>query len=84
MEIVDTAEQRRVAARDPLDHDPAELRRRRIAAGLAQADVAERAGTSAGHLSELERGTRNPSPALLARLAGVLGCEIADLLARVP
>ena len=71
---------RRRAARTVLDHDPAKLRRRRVELGLAQKDVARAAGTVAGHLSELERGTRNPSPPLLKRIADALGCQPRDLM----
>lgn len=71
---------RRAGARSPLDHDPATLRSRRVEAGLTQAEVASTAKLSAGHLSELETGTRNPSPPVLARLAAALKCEVADLM----
>ena len=71
---------RRAAARTPLDHDPIVLRRRRVELGLTQAAVAEAAGISAAHLSELEGGTRNPSPPTLKRLAETLDCRIADLM----
>ncbi len=70
----------RTGARYPLDHEPAALRRLRVERGLSQAEVAAAAGTSAGHLSELERGTRNPSPALLGRLAEVLKVRPRDLM----
>lgn len=73
---------RRAAARSPLDHDPVELRRRRIEAGRTLIDVAAAADISAGHLSELESGTRNPSPPLLLRLAETLGCTTTDLMPR--
>lgn len=72
---------RRAGARHPLDHDPATLRDRRVEAGLTQAAAAAKADISAGHLCELEGGSRNPSPPVLARLAAVLGCEVADLRA---
>lgn len=71
---------RRQAARETFDHDPARLRARRVAAGRQQADVAKAAGISAGYLCELERGTRNPSPPMLKRLAEALGCQITDLM----
>lgn len=75
---------RRRSARDPLDHDPVALRTRRVELGRALSDVATDAEISKGHLSELERGTRNPSPAVLKRLAGVLGCETTDLMPKRP
>lgn len=69
-------------ARSPLDHDPDELRRRRVAAGFRLVDVAERANISVGHVGELEKGKRNPSPRALARLAVALGCKTEDLMAK--
>jgi transcriptional regulator with XRE-family HTH domain len=42
----------------------------RLAAGLSQAELAERAGLSARGISDLERGVRQaPYPATLRRLA---------------
>jgi transcriptional regulator with XRE-family HTH domain len=78
--MLDTAAQRRDKARHPLDHDPSKLRKRRVELGRSQAEVADAAGISAGHMSELEGGTRNPSPALFARLAEVLECRTVDLM----
>lgn len=77
-----TESPRRAQARRPLDHDPATLRTRRVEAGLTGAELAQRAEISAGHLSELESGSRNASPPVLARLARELGCEIRDLTAK--
>lgn len=76
--------QRRTRARFPLDHDPRRLRQRRLAAGLTLPELAELAQVSKGHLSEVENGTRNPSPRLLGRLARELRCEIMDILANQP
>lgn len=50
--------------------------------GLTQAEVAAAAGVSAGHLSELESGKRNPSPAALLRLAEALECKPSALMSR--
>ena len=77
-----TTAERRAGAKFPLDHDPEKLRDRRINAGREQAEVAAAAGISAGYLSELENGTRNPSPPVLARLAVALKCEVSDLRAK--
>ena len=74
----DTSE--RARPRQPLDHHPDKLRRRRVEAGLNQAELAKRVGCSAGHFSELESGTRNPSPALLSAIAAELRCKPADLM----
>lgn len=70
----------RARPRQPLDHDPAKLRRRRVEAGLSATELARRAGCSVSHLSELESGSRNPSPPLLATLAAELNCKTADLM----
>jgi predicted ATPase/DNA-binding XRE family transcriptional regulator len=52
------------------------LRRYRLAAGLSQESLAERAGISVRGLSDLERGlSRAPRVETLARLAGALGLE---------
>lgn len=72
----------RARPRQPLDHNPAKLRRRRVEAGLNLTELAKRAGCSVSHLSELESGTRNPSPALLSTIAAELGCKTADLMPR--
>ena len=41
----------------------------RIKAGLSQTELAEKTGISQADISRLENGTRNPSLALLKRLA---------------
>ena len=41
----------------------------RIQAGLTQSQLSERSGISQADISRLEKGTRNPSLALLKRLA---------------
>src|SRR5579871_6726304 len=53
-----------------------ELRRHRVAAGLSQRELAERAGLSRRGLSDLERGVRrSPYPATVRRLAAALGLD---------
>lgn len=76
-----TTTARAATARQPLDHQPAEMRRRRVAAGLRLIDVASAAGIGESHLSELERGLRNPSPPTLLKIATALGCSTEDLMA---
>src|SRR5438046_709199 len=50
------------------------LHGRRLAAGLSQAELAERAGLSARATSDLERGARRfPYPTTVRRLARALG-----------
>ena len=44
----------------------------RIKAGLTQIELSEKSGISQADISRLEKGTRNPSIALLKRLADAL------------
>ena len=44
----------------------------RINAGLTQIELSEKSGISQADISRLEKGTRNPSIALLKRLADAL------------
>lgn len=60
----------------------AEIRRRRLALGLTQLQLAENAGVSYPHLNNVEEGRKPPSVTVVAKLAAALGCEPADLLRR--
>jgi transcriptional regulator with XRE-family HTH domain len=60
--------------------DPGRLTRRRVEAGLNQSDLAQAIGVSKQLVSAVSLGKANFSPEKLARVAEVLGCEIADLL----
>src|SRR5437764_10937668 len=54
------------------------LRRQRLAAGLTQAELAERAGLSSRGVQDLERGIRrSPHPDTVRRLASAL--ELTEL-----
>ncbi len=55
-----------------------ELRKR---AGLTQSELAEKMNVSASHISQYERGLRNPSPSQLKRFADALGVPLNVLLA---
>ena len=60
-----------------LDMEP--LTKYREAFGLSQKALAEKLGTSAGYLSDLEKGRRRPSPAFanhIERLTGISRKEI--------
>lgn len=48
------------------------VRRLRIECGLSQEELAFRAGMKRSYLSDLERGTRNPTVRALGRLADAL------------
>ncbi|MGW0574805.1 helix-turn-helix domain-containing protein [Streptomyces sp. NPDC002920] len=63
-----------------MNEDRKGLRRRRIAAGLSQTDLAEKAGVSKSQLSDVENGRAGFSPKNLKAIADVLDCEVPDLL----
>jgi transcriptional regulator with XRE-family HTH domain len=60
------------------------LAAQRRALGLSQAEVALRAGVSVPFVSEIERGTANPTVGLLEKLAQTLGWDPATLFSREP
>lgn len=51
------------------------LRRKRMAAGLTQQELAEKAGIRRETLANIERGRYNPSLRTAQVLAGLLGCS---------
>jgi len=61
----------------------AELRRERQEQRRTLAAVATPAGVSVQHLSEVERGLKEPSSEVLGAVAGALGLRLADLTGRV-
>lgn len=56
------------------------VRRERLRLGLTQDALAVEAGMTRSYLSDLERGTRNPSVNALGLLARALKVDAADLL----
>jgi transcriptional regulator with XRE-family HTH domain len=58
------------------------VRRLRNAKGLSQEALALDAGMKRSYLSDLERGTRNPSVRALGRLADALKVEPEELVKR--
>lgn len=52
------------------------VRRLRIAAGLSQAELAERMGVDRAYVSGLELGQRNPTILTLWQLAEALGVKL--------
>ena len=52
----------------------------RIAAGLTQAQLAEKIGVAAQHIGRWERGERKPKTDALIRLSNALKCDMMDLL----
>ncbi len=57
-----------------------ELRRR---SRLSQEDFADQAGVDSSYLGKVERGERNPSLGVVARIAKAFGMTLAELLAGV-
>lgn len=60
-----------------------EIRRARVEAGLTQAVVAERLGTSAPYVANLEAGRLNLTLGQLARVAEALGADLEIALPRL-
>nr|WP_295238181.1 helix-turn-helix transcriptional regulator [uncultured Brevundimonas sp.] len=56
------------------------VRALRIASGISQEELAFRANMKRSYLSDLERGTRNPSVRALGRVADALNVSPASLL----
>lgn len=57
-----------------LDHAPEGVVYARKKAGLRQQEAADSLGISGPYLSQIERGVRNASPALLNKMADVYNC----------
>lgn len=57
------------------------LRRERIAAGLTQASLAERLGTTQSAIARLEAGQQRMSLLTLKRAALALGCDVQVVIA---
>ena len=58
------------------------LRRLRAKRDLTHEEFANDAGFDRGYISGVERGVRNPSVLVLARIAAALDADVADLLNR--
>jgi transcriptional regulator with XRE-family HTH domain len=59
------------------------LREERLAQRRTLSDVAERAGVSTQHLSEVERGRKEASSEVLEAVTGALGLRLDQLTLRV-
>ena len=57
----------------------AAIRRERVALGISQEELAKRSGLQRTYISDLERGTRNPSVGSIQRIAQALGVPVAKL-----
>jgi DNA-binding XRE family transcriptional regulator len=71
--------------REPLWREAvgSELRAARQAADRTLAEVAEQAGVSMQYLSEVERGTKEPSSEVVRAVCGALGLRLVELTVRV-
>jgi transcriptional regulator with XRE-family HTH domain len=56
------------------------VRRPRLAAGLSQAELAERMGVDRAHVSGLELGHRNPTIVTLWHITRALGVSLRSLV----
>ena len=56
------------------------LRRLRLAKGWSQEAYADEAGIHRTYVSDIERGARNPTIAIVEKLAVPLGVTVSDLL----
>jgi transcriptional regulator with XRE-family HTH domain len=56
------------------------MKKHRVLLGLSQAELAERAGISAGYVGEVEMGRKFPSPKKFEAIAKVLGLRPFQLI----
>ncbi len=66
-----------------LSQDPKRCYRKRIAAGLTQKQLADRAGLTDATVCRVENGDVSAHPDTLHALATAFGCDIADLMPEV-
>jgi transcriptional regulator with XRE-family HTH domain len=59
------------------------VKQRRIELGISQSALADRLGVDQGYISDIERGTRNPSLIRLAPLAEALDTTPSALISAV-
>ena len=59
-----------------------QMRRLRAAKGLSQEELSDRTGLHRTYISGIERGVRNPTITIVARIADGLGVTVEELLAR--
>lgn len=59
------------------------LRRRRVAAGFTQEQLAHEAELQRNYVSLMERGINQPTITTLIKLAAPLGCKAAEIVAEV-
>ena len=55
-------------------------RERRTTLQMSQAELSERSGVAASHLSNIEKGRGNPTLEVMEAIANALDCSVVDLL----
>lgn len=65
--------------KSPLDHEPEAVTWAREKAGLTRAAVAGQLGCAPSLITEIEKGTRNATPATLIALAAIFNCPVVVL-----
>lgn len=68
-------EARRALARSAYGDAPDTLTAMRLTAGLSQAQLAERMGTSQSHIARIERGQNDPTTGVIERIASALAVD---------
>lgn len=56
------------------------LKTLRLATGVTQGELADKTGTTASHISRIERGQANPTLDLMVKLAAEVGGEVWDMV----
>lgn len=78
-EMASRSTRSRGTAKYPLHHDPAAVTFARQRAGMTMTHLAKTVGLSLSLLSEIEKGTRNATPANLRKIADAIGCPLVVL-----
>ena len=65
---------------DPIAKVASQVRVLRLARGWSQEELADRCGLHRTYIGAIERGERNITVLTLYKVAGALGCDVADLL----
>lgn len=60
------------------------VRRERNAAGISQEELAFRAGLARSYMSDVERGERNPTVKIIARISAALKIKGGTLVDGIP
>jgi XRE family transcriptional regulator, regulator of sulfur utilization len=66
--------------KDQLERYGKRLRKARLAKGLTQLELANKAGVHVNHYALIERGKKNPSVTTLSSIVEVLGLTPNDIL----